>query len=127
MNIFKQTLDKIKHQQQMLAILIFAFVAIMVWIAATLFTSQQKTSISEDLLKLAQPLTPTINQEVIQRLRKKGVFPSSQLQKFPIYMIAKDKGQTDRIVEIGAEPEPSPSPAPTPNLEEDQTPSDLTK
>lgn len=105
MNIFKQALNKIKHQQQMLAILIFAFVAIMVWIAATLFTSQQKTSISKDLLKMAQPLTPIINQEVVQRLRKKGVFPSNQLQKFPIYMISKDKGQAEQIVEIGTEPE----------------------
>lgn len=127
MNIFKQALDKLKHQQQLLAILIFSFVAIMVWIATNLFTSQQRTSISEDLLRLAQPLTPTINQEVIQRIRKKGVFPDSQLRKFPIYMIAKDKGQVERIVEIGTEPEPSPSPSPSSDLEVDQTTSDLTK
>ena len=101
-----------KHQQQILAILVFAFVAVIVWVGVNLFTSQQKTGISKDLLRLSKPLTPTINQEVIQRLRQQGVFFDSQLQDFPIYMIIKDKNQVEQKVEIGTEPEPSPSPSP---------------
>lgn len=112
MNIFKQALEKIQQQQQMLAILVFTFVAAIMWIAASLFTSQQKTGISRELLNLSKPLTPSIDEEVIQRLRGKGVFFSSQLQNFPIYMIRKDQNQIEEIVEIGTQPEPTPSPSP---------------
>jgi hypothetical protein len=115
MSIFKETLEKIKQQQQALAILVFTLVAAMIWIGASLFTSQQKTGISKDLLKLAKPLTPSINQEVIQRLRQKEIFLDSQLQDFPIYIIKKDKNQNERVVEMGTE------------LEEDQGASNSTK
>lgn len=115
MNIFKETLEKIKHQQQILAMLIFALVATIIWIGAGLFTSQQKTNVGQDLLKLAKPLTPSINQEVIQRLRQKKVFLESQLQDFPIYTTRKNQGQAEQIVEIGTEPEPTPSPSPNPS------------
>ncbi len=115
MNIFKKTLEKIKHQQQLLAILVFTLVAAMIWIGASLFTSQQKTSISKDLLELAKPLTPSINQAVMQRLQQKKVFLDSQLQDFPIYIIKKDKNQTEHVIEIGA------------TLEEDLTASNSTK
>ena len=115
MNIFKQTLEKIKHQQQMLAILVFTLVATMIWIGASLFTSQQKIGISKDLLKLSRPLTPSINQEIIQRLKQKGVFSDSELQNFPIYVIKRDQNQVERVIEMGVE------------LEEDQSASDSTK
>ena len=115
MNIFKQTLEKMKQQQQILAMLVFAFVAVIIWITVNLFTSQQKTGISKDLLKFAKPLIPTINQEVVQQLKEQGVFPDSQLQDFPIYMVIKDRSQIERIVEIGTEPEPTPSLSPSPN------------
>ena len=111
MNIFKQAFEKIKHQQQLLAILIFTFVASMIWIGISLFTSQQKTGISDDLLKLSKPLTPSINQDVIQRVQSKGVYLESQLRKFPIYMIRKESGLPDQVVEIGTTPEPTPSPS----------------
>jgi len=126
MNIFNQTLEKMRHQQQVLAILVFTFVAIIFWVGVSLFTSQQKTGVSNDLLRLAKPLTPTINQEVVQRLREQGVFFDSQLQDFPIYMIMKDKNHVEQMVEIGTEPEPEVE-VETPQLQEDQTPSDLTE
>ncbi len=115
MNIFQATVEKMKHRQQILAILIFAFVAVIVWIAASLFTSQKRTEISKDLLNLAKPLTPTINQDVIQRLRQKGVYFDSQLEDFPIYMITKDSKQKEIVVEIDYEPSPSPSSSPKPS------------
>jgi uncharacterized protein HemX len=121
MNIFKETLKKIKHQQQILAMLVFALVAAIIWIGASLFTSQQKTEISKDLQRLAKPLTPSINQDVIQRLRQKKVFLESQLHDFPIYMTRQNQGLAEQIVEIGTEPEPTPSPhiqnpSPTPSV-----------
>ena len=85
-------------------------------VTASLFTSQQKTDVSKNLLKLAKPLTPTIDQEVIQRLRQQGVFLESQLQNFPIYMIVRDRSQIERIIEIGTELEPTSSPSPSPSL-----------
>ena len=115
MMIFKQALEKIKHQQQMLAMLVFALVAVIIWIGASLFVSQQKTGVDKDLLKLAKPLTPSINQEVIQRLRQKKVFLDSQMQDFPIYIIKKDQNQIEQVVKMGQK------------LEEDQSASNSTK
>ena len=120
MNIFKQRLEKFKQQQQVLAILIFSLVAVIIWIAASIFSSQKRTGIDKDLLKLAKPLTPSINREIIQRIGIKRKFTESDLQNFPIYMMVKDHEQVERIVEIGTELEPpptiipfSPSPSPT--------------
>lgn len=112
MSIFKDTLNQMKHQQQFLAILVFAFIAIIIWTSASLISSQNTVALDKDLLKLSRPLTPTINQKVIQELQQKKVFLNSQLRDFPIYIIRKEKGQVEQVIELGSEPEPSPSPSP---------------
>ena len=124
MNIFEQGLDKLKQRQQLLAILIFAFVAVIIWIMISLFTSQQRTEISNDLLKLSQPLTPAINQEVINQIRDKSLYKTEELEDFPIYMITQDYNNQESVVEIGSdigigfeEPVPTPNPSPVPSPE----------
>ena len=114
MNIFRKTLKKFKHQQQILAILVFALVAVAVWISASLFTSQRRLGISKDQLKLSKPLTPNIDEEVVLNLEKKHDFSDQDLRRFPIYMVLKDEMQIERVVEIGTELNPSPSPSVVP-------------
>lgn len=113
MSIFKNTLEKLKHQQQILAILVFAFIAVFIWTGTSLLSSQKTTGISQELQKMAQPLTPNLDQDILQRLQQKISFSKSQLRDFPIYMIYKDKKQGEQMIEIHEVPNPSPSASPS--------------
>lgn len=110
MSIFKNTLEKLQHQQQILAILVFAFIAVFVWVGVSLFSSQTTTGISKELQKLAKPLIPNLDQEVLQKLQQKVSFSKAQLKDFPIYMIYTDKKKGEQKVEIHDLPTASPSP-----------------
>lgn len=110
MNIFKQKLEGFRHHQQIMTILVFTLVAVILWVAASLFSSQRRLGISPEQLKLSKPLTPVINTDVLLNLEQKQSFSNEELRKFPIYMLIKDQQQIEHIVEIGTKLEPLPSP-----------------
>lgn len=105
MNPFKQSFKQLQQQQQWLAVLIFALVAILIWVAVSLISSQKKTGISKELRDLALPLTPTINREVIGAMEAKRFIFAEELQDFPIYTIYRDpKSRTEQVILKGQEP-----------------------
>ncbi|MBU0576164.1 hypothetical protein KJ654_00690 [Patescibacteria group bacterium] len=116
MNIFKQKLEGFRHHQQIMTILVFTLVAVILWVAASLFSSQRRLGISPEQLKLSKPLTPVINTDVLLNLEQKQSFSNEELRKFPIYMLIKDQQQIEHIVEIGTKLEPLPSPIKIQNL-----------
>jgi len=85
MNIFQKELLGLHHKQQVLGILVFSLVTVILWVGISLITSQTKTSISPALIKLARPLSPTLNIEVIDTLEQKRVYDQAELTGFPIY------------------------------------------
>jgi hypothetical protein len=89
-NNFKQQLEKIKTQRKLLLILIFAFIATVVWIGGSIFMSQQKTKISDEVKLLARPLTPSLDVEVFERIETKKTYSDEDLTEFPIYKIEED-------------------------------------
>lgn len=129
MNPFKQSFKQLQQQQQWLAVLIFALVAIVIWVAVSLLSSQKKSGISAELRLLAEPLTPSINREAISALERKRYIYEDSLQDFPIYTIYRDpKTRTEQIILKGQEPilletqaaapaEQTPEPAPVPATE----------
>lgn len=118
MNPFKQTFKQLQQQQQWLAVLIFALVAIMIWVAVSLLSSQKKSGISAELRELAEPLTPSINREVITALERKRYIFTEDLRDFPIYTIFRDpKTRTEQIILKGQEPIPQEAPAAEPAIE----------
>ncbi len=105
MNIFQKSFQKLKQQQQLLAILIFGLVAVIFWIAVTIFTSQRRQSISAELQQLAKPLTPSIDETVLNRIEDKRAYSQEELAAFPIYRLVQSQaGGGEIVVAVGEEP-----------------------
>lgn len=120
----KTGLSELYQRQRLLQIGIFSLVTVIVWVGFSLIRSQQKTSISPELRKLAEPLTPSINEEVITELEGKRFYTAQELSAFPIYKIQVSvDGRSESVVTIDT-PEPvaettsrvvaSPTPSPSP-------------
>lgn len=90
MNTFQNTIKKLKNRQQWLVFLIFTLVTVLMWSVIGLVTSQKNSGVETELLKLAQPLTPYIDREVITALEKKVVYSQSALNDFPIYRLPEN-------------------------------------
>ena len=116
-NKFSQQLANLKQKKQLMIILIFFFVVIITWTMISLFTSQQKISVSKDLRDLSKPLTPTLNEKIFSKLEKKRLYTKSELSNFPIFKVVSTKdGKISRLVEISSEKEvleipPTPTPS----------------
>lgn len=93
MNTIQKEFQNLQHKQQFLTIMLFSFVTIIVWISISLITSQKSTTISSELQRLALPLNPNINIDVITSLESQQAYDPSQLSNFPIYTLLKE-GQT---------------------------------
>ncbi len=89
---FKQELEKFKTQRKLLLILVFAFMAAIIWIGGNVFVSQQKVSIADDVKLLSRPLTPSLDVEVFERIRAKKSYTEDELNEFPIYKLEKEEG-----------------------------------
>jgi len=103
-------LSSLRHNRQFLIILLFSLVTIVVWVSISLITSQTKTSISPELQKLAIPLNPSINVQVLEQIEEKRAYDPSQLSSFPIYLLTTDVPTRPTIQSV---PRPTPSPSPT--------------
>lgn len=104
MNPFQKTIERLRQQQQLLALLIFGLIAVAIWIVFSLITSQRQLTVSPELQKLAKPLTPNLNREVLKKLQQKRLYSQQGLEKFPIYVIVQDEfSKQERVVELGQE------------------------
>ncbi|CAN5288309.1 hypothetical protein BH10PAT2_BH10PAT2_0470 [soil metagenome] len=110
------TLKSLNNQQNFLRILIFSVVTIMIWIAFSIFRTQQTPQISAELQKMALPLNPTINLDVINRIDQKKAYSDAELGNFPIYGVVQDKsgGQSITVINDQAIPEATPATNTTP-------------
>jgi hypothetical protein len=108
------TVDTLKHKQWFLRILIFSLVTAMIWVGVSLFRSQQKTAIPEDLLNLAKPLNPNIDTATLSRIEEKKSYSAEELQNFPVYRVIRLKNGEEKVVTQIPQEEPIPSPIPSP-------------
>lgn len=77
------------------------FVLIIFWVGGSLLSSQNKSEISAELRKLALPLNPNIDVQVLSVIQNKRVYNDSSLSNFPIYMVIRsDDGKTQQVVPI---------------------------
>jgi hypothetical protein len=121
MNAFQRELTGLRRQQQVLYILVFFFAAVLVWVGVSLLSSQRRTGITAEQTKLARPLTPTINREVINQIKNKRAYTAAELARFPIYkIVVSSDGKEEQVVRIdevlptsSATPVPSLQPSPT--------------
>ncbi len=87
----KTTLKSLNNQQTFLKLLIFSFVTVMIWIGFSIFSSQQKPQISEELQKMAIPLSPHIDMDVISRIEQKKSYTDAELENFTIFVVTTDR------------------------------------
>lgn len=109
----KKQLLSLQRRQQMLYIGMFSLVTVMVWVAVNLFQSQKSTQISAELKKKALPLTPSLNQQVIQQIEDKRGFTTEELANFPIYKLILNRDGGEDLVTIDI-PEPNLRSTPVP-------------
>lgn len=137
-----QELQNLQKNRQFLAIMVLLFVCVMFWTGITLFASQRSTKLDEHLVKLAEPLNPTLDEAVISQIEAKQYSSSEELTSFPIYKIILTT-EGDKIVPIdtpedffdkqstgqetnfnpSASPEADSAPTPTPSLSPSPDPS----
>jgi hypothetical protein len=96
MKAANKDLSHLYKRQQILQLATFTLVTIFIWIGFSLFRSQKKTSISAEQTLLSQPLTPSINTQVIESLEQKNHYTQEQLQDFPIYKILVENTKTNK-------------------------------
>lgn len=131
----REQLLGLRKNRQFLAILILLFVCIIFWTGVTLITSQRNTKVSSELTKLATPINPNLDIEVIQELEQKKLYTASELRNFTIYKIVTSRiDRIDRVVtldttlesvedEIKAERDnATPSPSPDGEESEEESP-----
>lgn len=99
----KKRLSGLRRNQQFLYIGIFTLVAVVVWVAGSLFQSQKKTGISAELQKMAIPLNPNINALVIDRLESKVNYSADELGSFEIYRLRIEEQNRARATQAPSE------------------------
>lgn len=103
----------LKHKRQLLTILVLLLICVITWAIVSLFSSAQKSKVDPPLLKLSEPLTPSLDLETLNTLESKRSFTEEELAKFPIYRVYIDeKSREERVISID-EPIPTTTPRPT--------------
>lgn len=98
---FVDQLKNLKHGQQLLAMAILLLVVSVAWIFLGIFTGQQSSSITPAQKKASAPLTPQLDETILEEIENKKVYSESELDTFPIYkIISINRGKEQTIVPI---------------------------
>lgn len=98
---YSAKLLNLKRGQFLLYTALLFFVVVIFWVIISLFSSQNKSEISLELKKLAVPLNPNIDTQVLATIQNKRVYNPSSLSNFPIYMVVRSEdGKTQQVVPI---------------------------
>ncbi len=90
-NKFQNQLKQLRQRKRVLIVLILFFAIIVLWLFATIFLAQQRTFIEPELMQLAEPLAPNLNQELLEDLADRDYYRDNQLERFSIYVISQEE------------------------------------
>jgi hypothetical protein len=116
------SLNNLKQKQAFLKVLIFSLVTVMIWVGFSIFRSQNKTNVAQDLQTLALPLNPNISIDIVNKIKNKRSFSDEELSNFTIYKLVQTK-TGEQVVTTGSlisptlalpSPEPATSATPSP-------------
>jgi hypothetical protein len=87
-------------------------VAVLIWTAVSIFTSQRKVKIDAELTDLAKPIVPRLDAEVFSMIEQKRQLSDEELSSFPIYVYLVsenarrgDEGVFTNITDLQLEPD----------------------
>jgi len=100
-NSFIDQLKSLRRGQQLLAIIILLLIVSIGWIFLGIFAGQQTSKISPELTKAASPLTPQLDDTILEEIENKHEYTKEELENFPIYkVISINRGKEQTIVPI---------------------------
>ncbi|MBD3250471.1 MAG: hypothetical protein GF381_02805 [Candidatus Pacebacteria bacterium] len=124
MSLIQQQFNKYKQQKSVLALMIFTFVIVIFWAGLKIFESQLKVFDDRELIELAKPLTPRIDEKLFDQIEQEATYSQQELQSFEIYTLRTQNDGGLRLTTVGA-PEPTPTQvqaaSPTPIKSDDLT------
>ncbi len=92
---------KLRQETKLLWALILALVAVLIWIAVSILSPKKEQVISPELRKLAEPLNPSLNQEILNSLSTKKHYKDAELESFSIYaLIETETGGVYKLTDI---------------------------
>jgi len=134
-NQFSAQLKQLKQNNVLIVILILLFVSIVIWTGVSIISSTTTSQLPANIIKLAAPLNPSINRQVLDKIATKHIFTKEELKSFAIYRLILDKRtNSERVITIDMDetvfsqpipntPTPSPTSSIIPQLKENQEPS----
>ncbi len=96
-NRFEKQLVKIKQNRKVFAMMLFAMMAVFMWVFISLAFSQKKVKIDNSLIEKAKPLVPYLDEEVLYEIEAKREFEETELYNFKIYRILEDEEQDHEL------------------------------
>lgn len=94
----QEEIARIKQSRQFMVISILLFAVVLVWVTVSLFTSQQKTTITAAQKEMAKPLQPNLDISVIDSLKAEKFYSDSDLAFFTIYKVVKNPNSGQHVV-----------------------------
>ncbi|MFA6814340.1 MAG: hypothetical protein GX943_02510 [Candidatus Pacebacteria bacterium] len=82
----KKELNRLRRQKSILWVGILFLLAVLIWTAVSILTSQKKVKIDQELTELAKPLVPRLDTEVFSLIEQKRALSDEELSSFPIYV-----------------------------------------
>ena len=82
----KQELNRLRRQKSILWAGILFLVAVLIWTAVSILTSQKQVKIDQQWTELAKPLIPRLDVEVFSMIEEKRAITDEELSIFPIYV-----------------------------------------
>ncbi len=96
---FDQQLSKLKADKKKFALLVLLLIAVVMWIAVTIVSSQSRYQLDENVVELSRPIVPYLDSEIFPKLEKKQEYSDDVLENFQIYRITT-KERDEMILEI---------------------------
>lgn len=100
--------ELLRRQRGLMVGLLLMLVIVVFWVGLGLFSSQQKFAVPKEMRDLAKPLSPIVDEKVLDKLQQKRQFSPEELTGFTIYKVVV--GESDRqlkLVDISYQEKPA--------------------
>jgi hypothetical protein len=100
-SIYAKFLETLKRREGLLRILMFTLVTVFCWIGFSIFLSQKRTKVPNDVQKYTIPLNPNIDRLTLSEIERRRSYSDQELQDFPIFRILSDENGSRIQSQIG--------------------------
>jgi hypothetical protein len=97
----KREFNRLRRQKKVLWAGVLFLVAILIWTGVSIFTSQKKVKIDQNLVNLAKPFVPRLDNEIFSMIEQKRFLSDEELEFFPIFVyLTTDSNQEGVLTDI---------------------------